>query len=66
MELMDSEISSAQTQCMNELELRRRSSYNQGRYSLQQQQRRLLRYQHYLERDTIAYIICGYAMELPT
>ena len=33
---------------------------------VQQQQQQPLRYQHYLERDTIAYIICGYAMELPT
>ena len=35
---------------------------NHAGYSLQQ----LLHYQHYLETDTIAYIICGCAMELPT
>ena len=66
MELIDSDISSAQTQCMTELELCQRSRENQARYSVQQQQQQPLRYQHYLERDTIAYFICGCATELLT
>ena len=62
MDLIDSDISSAQLQCMNESKLCRRFNLNQSGYSLQQS----LHYKHYLERDKIAYFICGCAMELPT
>ena len=57
MELTVSDIRSAHLQRKNESKLHQRSSYNQARYSLQQQ---LLHYQHYLESDTMAYFICGW------
>ena len=63
MEVIDSDISSVQPQCLNESELCQ-EPVKIGPDTCSKKQP--LHYQHYLESDTIAYFICGYAMELST